>query len=233
VEVKHSKYYILPILISAPWIYFYYLEFFNYDNYVFATFHYDLLKKAYLPATTIALLSIFLLLKNNVKITIVLLFGIYCISILPLGYSALGQTLARIHIASRGKEYASEKAKTKMFGNDLMFIDFLKENLDSLNYSHIIIPPNQIPWRHTGDQFIMNSLLYRYASSSNIDDGYSPLIISSEEDGASYRLWPNFDIKAKKIIIFNWNTKPNQIIENSEWKYKDWETIKPWGLIIR
>ena len=120
----------------------------------------------------------------------------------------------------------------KVFGSDLQFIKFINNYLSGYGKQTLILPPNELPWRHTGNPQIMNSYLYPIETINSTKSASLYILISSEEDGASYHLWPDYKILANQIIIYNWDSDKSTVIDGRDWDPSEWQDKKPWGLII-
>ncbi len=221
------------IIISAIFLYLYYLESFNYDNFVFTTFHFNLARFSFIPGVFWASWAVYFLARKKVKQEIIVLAVIFCLVSIPSGVRSLGIVSARTVLTFRGKGRIVQKSMEKMYGNDYKFMNFVKSYLPENKNIVLILPPNTLPWRHTGNPQIMNSYLYPVTTTNSTQSASPYVLISSEEDGAGYHLWPDYKIRTEKIVIFNWNNNEPTIIENADWDPKEWEDKKPWGLIIK
>lgn len=222
-----------PVIVSAVFLYFYYLESFNYDNFVFTTFHFNLARFSFVPGIFWAAWTFYFLARKKVKREMIGLSVIFCLVSIPVGIQSLGSILARTALASKGEGYVIQKSMQKMYGDDYKFLNFVKSYLPASQEIVLILPPNTLPWRHTGNPQIMNSYLYPITTTNDIKSESSYILISSETESASYHLWPDFEVPAKEIIIFNWDEGIPTIIKNEDWDPKKWENKKPWGIIIK
>ena len=215
------------ILINLAFIYLFYLESFNYDNYVYSTLHINISRLAFVPGLFLAA-WVFLFIKTKFFSKILVI--IFCLVTIPAGIKSIGQVAARTHQMFLGKDYVVQKTKREFLGDDYKFIEFVKRYFVNNGNITILLPPNELPWRHTGNDQIMNSLLYPINTTNKIDD---PLyvLISSEEDGDFYHLWPDFKVPAEKIIIYNWDGDDATIVTNTDWDPALWQNKKPWGII--
>jgi len=229
---KHKFLLILTIVTILIWVYLFYLEFFNYNNYVFANLHINLYRFAIIPGVLLGFWSVKYLVQIKAKLFSMILIVIFCLVSVPVGIKSLGQTLARTHQMFLGSSYVIQKSKITVFGNDYKFIEFIKRYLQSDKNISIILPPNKLPWRHTGNPEIMNSFLYPI-TTTNIYDSSNYVLISSESDGADYYLWPDFKIPAETIILYDWSNDKAITISKKDWDPSQWQDQKPWGLIIR
>jgi len=223
---------VASIATTLIFIYLFYLESFNYDNYVFATLHFNLKRFAIIPGIFWSSWT-FLKFKKSLKLIQLALLITFCFVSIPAAINATGMVAAKSHQILLGQDYTFQKSLYKTFGNDYVFINFIKNYLSTEPTTTMIIPPNKLPWRHTGNPQIMNSLLYPIETTNNTKYGYPYILISSEEDGAAYHLWPDFKVPAKEIIIYNWETGRPDIITGRDWNPDEWQEQKPWGLIIR
>lgn len=228
-----SKYFLL--LVSVPFLLFiflYYLEFFNYLNFVYSHFHIDIYRYKYIPGVLIgAWLTFYLLLKKQ-KINAVLVF-VFCLVIIPGITEAFGLTLARTHQMFLGKSYITQKVFRTNYGDDYKFIGFIRSYiLDNGLDKNLVLPPNKLPWRHTGNNEIMDGFLYPISTQTFEFVKSKNYLISSESDGANYHLWPDFKIPANQIIIYDWEKDKAVIYDNKDWDPSEWQDKNPWGLII-
>lgn len=228
--------YLLPLIIAPVilFIYLYYLEFFNYNNYVFSRFHIDIYRYSFIPGLLVGIwLCVYMFFKKQKIIYIVIGF-VFCLITVSSATEALGRSLARTHQMLLGRNFITEKVFTTEYGNDYKFIEFVKNYvLDNKLDRNLVLPPNQPPWRHTGNSEIMNSLLYPIITQSyGFIDG-SNYLISSESDGGEYHLWPDFKVPATEIIIYDWQNNKAIEIVNKDWDPSQWQDKKPWGLIIQ
>lgn len=222
---------IISIISSLFFVFLYYLESFNYENYVFANLHFNLTRFAIVPGVFWAVWSVSFLLNKKAKAEAVVLAAIFSLVAIPSGIQAIGVVAARTHQMFLGKNFVTEKSLQKMYGGDYKFMDFVKSYLDSS--STVILPPNTLPWRHTGNPQIMNSYLYPITTTNSTDSAVPYMLISSETEAADYHLWPDFKVRAREIIIFNWDEGAPTIIKDTDWNPADWQDKKPWGLIIK
>lgn len=231
--MSKQKLLLIPVFaIILGWIYLSYLESFNYDNYVFTRFHLNLARYSFIPGLLLGLWIIYYLLKKKTNKFLVILFFVFCLVSVPGGIKATGQVIARTHQVFLGNSYIIHKSKSSVFGNDYKFIEFIKDYLDDQGEVVITLPPNTLPWRHTGNYQIMDSLFYPLTTTNLF--GETPyVLISSEADGAEYHLWPDFKIPAEKIIIYDWENNKAITIDNKDWDPEEWQDKNPWGLIIR
>jgi hypothetical protein len=222
-----------PVVVSVVFLYLYYLESFNYDNFVFANLHFNLARFSFISGIFWAIWVVYFLAKKKVKTGALVLAVIFCLVSIPSGVRSLGIVSARTIIAFRGKGYVVQKSMEKMYGNDYKFMNFVKSYLPENQDAVLILPPNTLPWRHTGNPQVMNSYLYPVTTTNSTQSATPYVLISSEEDGAGYSLWPDYKIRAEKIIIFSWEGGEPTIIENTNWDPEEWQDKKPWGLIIK
>jgi hypothetical protein len=133
----------------------------------------------------------------------------------------------------------SQNQALKVYGEKMKFIGFVKKKIPE--NSILLIPPNTLPWRHTGDFYLMQAWLYPRKIISTKHSGFlSPkvyfstdyVLISSESDGKTIHTWPDFKIPASKIIIYNWENQSSQEFNNIDYDPKHWSDKKPWGLIV-
>lgn len=226
--------FLIPVIaISFFFTYLFYLESFNYDNYIFSTFNFNLARFAIIPGIAWAVWAILFLWKKKLKWATMFLVVMFCLISVPPALQGLGLVFARTHQIFLGKGYVTQKSLNKLYGNDYKFMDFIKNYLSKKEYVTIIVPPDQLPWRHTGNTQIMNSYLYPIKTTNSMTYVTPYMLISSEEDGASYHLWPDFEVPAKEIIIYNWSEEEPTIIKDKNWNPEEWEDKKPWGLIIK
>jgi len=159
-----------------------------------------------------------------------------------LGFLLLGQfALPRIINASISvflqvgnyQEIGEQKIK-RLYGSDYQFFRFIQSQIPP--ESKILLPPNQAPWRHTGNFEINQALLYprqvaSYTGQSLLDFDY--IVISSEEEGGNpddFYTWPNFNVSSQSVIIYNFDN--NQFTEYfGDYDYQHWSQSKSWGLI--
>jgi hypothetical protein len=228
---KNKYIFLVPVVaVILVFIYLFYLESFNYDNYVYSAFHINISRFGFIPGLFLAAWAfIFSKTKFLSKILIV----IFCMVSIPVGIKSIGQVAARTHQMFLGKNYIVQKTKREFLGDDYKFIEFIKNYLPSNTADTITLPPNEIPWRHTGNPQIMNSLLYPITTTNSTKSATPYMLISSEEDGASYHLWPDFKVSASKIIIYDWANDEAITILGKDWDASQWQDKKPWGLIIR
>lgn len=222
-----------PIIVSAVFLYLYYLESFNYDNFVFTTFHFNLARFSFIPGVLWAAWTFYFLARKKIKREMIGLSVIFCLVTIPIGIQSLGSLLARTVSASKGGGYVIQKSMQKMYGDDYKFLNFVKSYLPASQEVVLVLPPNTLPWRHTGNPQIMNSYLYPIATTNNTEVKTPYMLISSETESAPYHLWPDFEVPAKEIIIFNWDESVPTIIKNKDWNPKEWGDKKPWGIIIK
>jgi hypothetical protein len=229
---KYKYSLILVITVIFSWVFLFYLEFFNYDNYVFSHFRIDLYRWFYLPGIILGVWFLLFLKFKKEKSLLITLGVLFCLVSVPVGIKSTGRVVAKGHQILLGQEFVVQKAKTTAFGNDYKFIEFVKNYLRGVDQTTlVVIPPDQLPWRHTGNTQIMNSFLYPIMTTNSI--GMSKyVLISSEEDGAAYHLWPDFNIPAEKIIIYDWENDKAREISEEDWDPVDWQDQHPWGLII-
>lgn len=230
--VKQKFLLMLVMLVVFIWVYLFYLEFFNYDNYVFANLHINLQRFAFIPGALLGFWVVSYLVQIKAKLFSIILIAIFCLISVPVGIKSIGRVLARTHQIFLGYSFVIQKSKTTVFGNDYKFIEFIKKYLYSDKNISITLPPNKLPWRHTGNPEIMNSFLYPM-TATNIYDSSKYVLISSESDGAGYHLWPDFKISAETIIIYDWSNDKAITINKKDWDPDQWQDQKPWGLIIR
>gem|GEM_PF-4862129 len=229
---KNKYLLIFSIVTIFIWTYLFYLEFFNYDNYVFANYHINLHRFAIIPGVIFGFWAVNYFLQIKAKLFTTILIAVFCLVSVPVGIKSIGLLLARTHHIFFGPSFVIQKSKTTVFGNDYKFIEFIKRYLHDDKNISIVLPPNELPWRHTGNIEIMNSFLYPI-TTTNIYDSSKYVLISSESDGADYQLWPDFKISAETIIIYDWSNDKEIIISKTDWDPNQWKDQKPWGLIIR
>jgi len=230
-KIKNLLFLSIPTGVSILFIYLFYLEYFNYDNYVFANLHINLYKFAFIPGVFWAIWSIYRQWHSKPEIITKVLIVLFCLVTVPSGIQSVGEVAARTHQMILGKSYVVQKSKTTFMGNDYKFIEFVKRYLSTYKDVVITLPPNELPWRHTGNPQIMNSFLYPISTTSKYN-GSMYVLISSEEDGASYHLWPDFKMPAQTIIIYDWINDKAVTITGENWDPAEWQDKKPWGLII-
>ena len=229
---KYKYLLIIAMITVLIWIYLFYLESYNYDNYVFANFHINLSKFSFVPGFLLGFLAICYLVEIKAKLVVTILVAIFCLVSVPVGIKSVGLVFARTHQVFLGKPFIVQKSKTTVFGNDYKFIEFIKRYLSGDKYLTVILPPNKLPWRHTGNPEIMNSFLYPMTAINTFGNS-KYVLISSESDGADYHLWPDFKIPSETIIIYDWSNDKAIIINKKDWDPSQWENQRPWGLIIR
>lgn len=221
------------IFVTMAFVYLFYLEAFNYDNYVFSALNLNLKRFAFFPGVLWAIWTSFFLWQRKIKALYAVFILIFCLVSIPPTIQNIGNALARTHQMFLGREYVVQKIEAKAFGSDLSFIRFIRQYLANYGNTMLIIPPNELPWRHTGNSQIMDGFLFPNATTNNINYHSPFVLISSEEDGASYHLWPDFIVPAEEIVIFNWDIDEPTIIKNKDWNPDEWQGQKPWGLIIK
>ena len=223
---------IASILATIAFVFLFYLEAFNYDNYVFFHLHFDLRRFAFLPGALWGVWASFFLWQKKTKHMYTVLALIFCLVSIPSIIQNTGNVLARTHQMFLGKDYVVQKMEEKVFGSDLQFIKFINNYLSGYDKTTLVLPPNELPWRHTGNPQIMNSYLYPIETINSTKSASPYILISSEEDGASYHLWPDYKIPANQIIIYNWDSDKSTVINGRDWDPAEWQDKKPWGLII-
>ncbi len=230
--MRRNWYFLLPaVFTSIFWIYAFYLEFFNYPNYVFARFHLDPYRTAVIPGLITAIYVFFRTRAAGLKTPVVILLLLFCLVSIPSGLSAMGNVLARTALAARGPGYITAKAMDTAYGSDYKFLDFVQSYIKNPPGVKVAIPPMSLPWRHTGDTYMAASFLYP-AVVTHMATGSAFIMISSEADGAGYRLWPDFSLPAKKIIIYDWVSGRGVEYPGRNWNPGEWQARHPWGLII-
>lgn len=220
-----------PVVVSAIFVFLYYLESFNFENYVFANLHFNLTRFSLTPGIFWAIWTAYFLLMRRVKAESVIIATIFSIFIIPSGIKAAGLVAARTHQMFLGSNYVVQKSMQKMYGGDYKFMSFIKSYLKE--DATLLLPPSTPPWRHTGNTQIMNSYLYPIKTTNSTESATPYVLISSETESAPYQLWPDFQVHAREIVIFNWDSGTPTIIKDTDWDPLLWQDKKPWGLIIR
>lgn len=220
------------IIISAIFIFLYCLESFNYDNYVYANLHFNLARFSVIPGIFWAAWAYYYLTKKKSALITKILAIVFCLVSVPSGIQSVGSIFARTVLAFKGKDYIVQKSMQKMYGDDYKFMNFVKSYLQENNGNALVLPPNTVPWRHTGNPQIMNSYLYPITTTNATDNATPYMLISSETESVPYHLWPDFKVPASEIIIFNWEKEKPTIIKDRDWDPNEWQDEKPWGLII-
>jgi len=210
----------------------YFFEYRYFPNYSFSHFHLNPLGLAF----AFSILAIFIY-RPTVKKSILLTFSTYLLIVFALanlpaviGDSVSGLTYA---ISTRNQTYNQKLAQE--IGPDYDYFQFVNSIVKE--DETIMLPPWQLPWRHTGDfnyaryflypRKVVNGQLTLLPSETNY-----VLLTSETENGMDkdYPIWPNFPVKAEEIIIYNFNDNTSQIITKN-YDPKDWLGKHPWGLI--
>jgi len=169
--------------------------------------------------------------------SLLLISSLICLSSLyQISGKAVGTTL---RVYREGPKY-SDNLLVSAYGKKYEFIQWVKSVTPK--DSRILIPPDTLPWRHTGSTDLMHSWLYPrqvYTASYGWVLGpqslssFDYILISSESDGNRQATWPDFDLPASKIIIYNWENQSDQTFSNINYRYDDWQKSQPWGLIVQ
>ncbi|MFA6012471.1 MAG: hypothetical protein WC799_20945 [Desulfobacteraceae bacterium] len=216
------------VLISSlpAWLDEYY-----FPNYFFSHTH---LKPEYFFGIC-AVCIVFLIKAKLTKLTLVyalLLTGFFIPQI-------LGKTMARAFYVLVNDNLIAHKKLTNVYGEKYWFIQHIKTLIPQ--NSTILIPPQNLSWRHTGDFFLMQAWLYprkvitaTYVSdlNPNLLFKFDYILISSETNLNLAITWPDFKIPASKIIIYNWENHSSQELNNIDYDPKFWLDKKPWGLLV-
>ncbi len=127
------------------------------------------------------------------------------------------------------------------WGNNVYgYVTLIKENTP--NRATILIPPRDDPWGIEGNDHLMRGFLYpRKIISYNKKEGFPKEQIDyvflswgfwrgSLDEAKAYE-FPNFDLKAKKIYIFDPDHMAIKTVYRGEYLYKDKKFMKTYGLI--
>jgi hypothetical protein len=230
---------IILFLISTG---FYFLEFSHFDNYVFSAFHLIPWQVAVIFGSLAALIAITRLKNSKMGlIGLVSFYFLFSYSFALLSQVS-GQSLARIPQAITNLSRTNDAKLTSVYGRDYDFIKFLNKGIPV--DGKILIPPNTLPWRHTGDFYLMQAFLYPHHINTASQDwifsrekvsDFDYVVISSEEGGNPgdpYQIWPDFPIPSAKIVIYNFDSGLPEIKNNMDYRPEDWVGIKAWGYLI-
>lgn len=222
---------VLAIFLGTASVFYGFLEKYFYPNYIYSQIG---LNPIHLYFATALIFSTYFLRYTKSALPILALFII--------GYSApgiIGSSLALI-VKTAVSQDTSADQMVSVFGEKYRFIIFL-ESTTPLD-SKILIPPNTLPWRHTGDVYLMQAWLYpRKIYTASYGWVLEPdsfkifdfILISSESDGTKKGTWPDFYIPARKIIIYDWERDTGVVYENRDYDPREWQNKQPWGLIIQ
>ena len=220
-------------VIFGGWLIFIFMEAIFYPNFVFSRFHINLESTSLFIGLLLWPRAIGYLSKQSFFIVISCFLSI--LYIVPALQKTLisGLTKNKNEISHLNKTYDEKMAEE--YGPSYYYYKFVTENTPS--NAKIIIPPQATPWIRTG-----NALLSRYFLGTRvlINGEYDQIVnlkdidyvmISSEtvNSGSPYKLWPEFKIKSKEVIVFNPVTKTISILSTFDPKY--FSDNKLWGLI--
>ena len=150
-------------------------------------------------------------------------------------YTTSAQKTDGLLINLGGRQRMLSQKMSKEIGPDYDYFQFV--NLVVKESETILLPPGQLPWRHAGDINYARYFLYPRAI---INSGPNQpcketnyIILTSETENGmdkEFPFWPNFPVRAKELIIYNFDTKSYQTI-TKDWNPKEWVGKSPWGLI--
>lgn len=165
---------------------------------------------------------------------------VYCLVLVGFLLSqSLGKTLGRVVELVTFGNGLYEKKLVSTYGQKYYFIEYLKTVIPK--NSRVLIPPDQLPFRHTGSVQLMQAWLYPrqvYTASYGwvLEPkslvGFDYIILSSESDSGSLSLWPDFEIRVKKMFVYDWTKKVGNEISIATYNPTDWHEKQPWGLLI-
>jgi len=201
------------------------IEFVTYDNYLFS--HFGLITNK-LWLITASLFSLSLAGKINLSKNVDRLFYyfIICLSVFYFQPAAASSVSNFKYLVTNSHDQLIEE-----YGQIINFIGFLSETLPK--NSTLLIPPETLPWRYSGNSQLMGAWLYpvkvytvsdpKFDSLKNFDY----LLISSEDSGKPGRTWPDFNVHTEDITVFNWTDSTGTRI------YGDYDPAVwyGWGLI--
>lgn len=234
--------YLVPFIFIA-WVVFTAANALTYDNFVFSKFH---IIPSLLPY--VLFLSLFMLIigklseievKKNTKeiVTTLIISGFFAIFLFQNG-ATLFYILRQVReIIRKPNASYSEKMEFAWGSNIYKYVEFIKKNTPE--DSTILIPPRDDPWGVEGNDQLMRGFLYpRKVISYNKKQGFPKekvdyILLSwgfwrgSIDETKAYE-FPNFDLKAKQIFIFD--LKDPKVYQG-EYNYKDPKYKKTFGLI--
>jgi hypothetical protein len=229
-----QKYYLLlfTVLISA--IFFEVVEFIHYPNYVYSHWHIIPENVCFLSANLFALWYLNIK-KTKSKIALIsslIIMQLFVISTIPV----FARSLSQFYNLYNGIHTNMADQLHMYYGPRYEYFEFVKAVTPP--NSRIQIPPEILPWRYTGNHQFMGAWLYPRQidvfSRINSQPPSSPdyIIISSEEDGAPYKLWPDFPIQSDLLYVYDFENHSYSIYHNVFYRPQDWSNKKIWGLII-
>lgn len=225
-----SKYLGILVLIFSSALYFFEYQYF--PNYSFSNFHINPLAISLIGSILIAFSY-----RKSINQPPLFLLAISLVLVFSLSNTpvVLGQSISSLVSTYNNRNLTYDQKMSQKIGPDYDYFQFVN-SIVKPNES-IILPPWQLPWRHTGDLNYARSFLYPRSVTNgeieSINNTSNFVIISSETEGNfadQYPFWPNFPIKAKEIYIYNFDTKDYQVF-TKDFDPKDWEGKSPWGLI--
>jgi hypothetical protein len=229
-------------ILSLVSVLVYYLEYTHFDNFVFSRYHFIPWYFAVWASGLAGFAAVlaFPRLRGRWLLSLAAFYVVtFCIS---NGTLVIGESLARIPKAVASRSLNSEARLSDVYGQDYAYVRFLKQHIPA--DKRVLIPPNILPWRHTGDFYLMQAFLYpRKIVTASQDwlfkDGnfsdFDYVLISSEDDSdgrVPYRIWPDVPVPAAQIVIYDFDGTPPRTVAGTDFRPQDWTGIKAWGYLI-
>jgi len=213
-----------------------YVEWLNFPNYVYSKIRISPQQLNNLFSLTVIVVLYLKFRRLIPSILLKISAALLIFSVVPIFVSAIARQSAEYLQSYLRRSWRLDQKQELVYGRRVYFFNFVK-NFTAPD-SFIIIAPDSPPWRYTGTAPFMAAWLYprqvkAYTSKLKkehvIPDYY---LITSEADGAPQRTWPEFPIRAEKIIIYDWDSDSPVIYEQKNWSPSEWIGKSPWGLII-
>lgn len=220
-------------VIFGGWLMFILMESIFYPNFVFSRFHINLESTSLFIGLLLWPRAVGYLSKQSFFIVISCFLSI--LYIVPALQKTLisGLTKNKSEISHLNKTYDEKMAEE--YGPSYYYYKFVAENTS--NTAKIIVPPQIAPWIRTGNvglskyflgtRRLMNGGIDSLPNLENVDY----IMISSEtvNSGSPYRLWPEFDVTSKEVLVFDIQTK--SVTQQPSFDPKYFSQNRFWGLI--
>lgn len=241
------KIFYLGHLLFAPFIFIFWLivtiiNAANYDNYIFTKIH---ITPDHLPLVvflTIFFISVITLKKTMARTKFD--FGQKAIFLIIFAFFSLSVNQNRQTVSYAVEElkwivkYPQASYENKIgfrWGKDVYaFINFVRS--ETPQDATILIPPREDPWGIEGNDHVMRGFVYprktiRYYPGISLKKEKIEYILISSGFYSDPKLFPQFSLTAKEIILFSPDNMKKKVVEGNLYDYRDEIYVKAFGLI--
>lgn len=241
-RIYYKTHLILTPLIFLFWLTVTLIESFTYDNYIFTKLHVTpeyilpvvFLTIFFTTATTVKQATASKKFNTRQKLSFLIIYIFFLIFIYQ-NQQTVPYAIQELKWLFKNPTATYEEKIGFRWGDKFYaYVKFIRETVPS--NSKVLIPPREDPWGIEGNDHVMRAFVYprkvvRYQKSLNVKKEDFDYVLISGGFYSGYKQFPQFNLNAKEIILFDIDKKTKRVVDSDIYDYQDKIYEGKYGLI--